>query len=123
MATVQYQGYAQQVPDQFSFVIKAPALVCDALMRDEQGRGKVANPHFLDAAIAAREFVVPCLEGLGAKAGPLVFQVSPLPRALVEEAAILVERLAAFFATLPPPLANHRPLYTLPLPNPDRLPP
>ena len=34
-------------------------------------------------AIAAREFVVPCLEGLGAKAGPLVFQVSPLPPLMV----------------------------------------
>ena len=101
ITTVQYQRYAQQVPDHFSFVVKAPALVCDAVMRDEEGRGKVPNPHFLDAAIAAREFVVPCLEGLGAKAGPLVFQVSPLPRGLVEEAATLVDRLAAFFAALP----------------------
>ena len=101
ITTVEYARYAAQVPDHFSFVVKAPALVCDAVMRDEQGRGKVPNPHFLDPAIAAREFVVPCLEGLGAKAGPLVFQVSPLPRGLVEEAAIVVERLAAFFAALP----------------------
>jgi len=92
-------------------------------MRDEQGRGKVANPHFLDVAIAAREFVVPCLEGLGAKAGPLVFQVSPLPRALVEEAAILVERLAAFFAALPRELGKHRPLYALELRNSELLTP
>jgi len=121
LSAVEYLRYAHQVPDHFSFVVKAPALVCDALMRDEQGRGKVANPHFLDAAIAAREFVVPCLEGLGAKAGPLVFQVSPLPRALVEEAAILVERLAAFFAALPPELGRHRPLYALELRNPELL--
>ena len=87
ITTVDYARYAAQVPDHFSFVVKAPALVCDAVMRDEEGRGKVPNPHFLDPAIAAREFVVPCLEGLGAKAGPLVFQVSPLPRGLVEEAA------------------------------------
>ena len=88
ITTVEYARYAAQVPDHFSFVVKAPALVCDAVMRDEEGRGKVPNPHFLDPAIAAREFVVPCLEGLGAKAGPLVFQVSPLPRGLVEEAPI-----------------------------------
>ena len=88
ITTIEYARYAAQVPDHFSFVVKAPALVCDAVMRDEEGRGKVPNPHFLDPAIAAREFVVPCLEGLGAKAGPLVFQVSPLPRGLVEEAPI-----------------------------------
>ncbi len=123
LSAVEYLRYAHQVPDHFSFVVKAPALVCDALMRDEQGRGKVANPHFLDVAIAAREFVVPCLEGLGAKAGPLVFQVSPLPRALVEEAAILVERLAAFFAALPRELGKHRPLYALELRNSELLTP
>jgi len=56
--------------------VKAPALVCDAVMRDEQGRGKVPNPHFLDASIASREFVVPASRG-SCQAGPLVFQVSP----------------------------------------------
>ena len=123
LTTVQYQGYARQVPDHFSFVVKAPALVCDAVMRDEEGRGKVPNPHFLDSAIAAREFVVPCLEGLGAKAGVLVFQVSPLPRSLVEEATTLIDRLAAFFAALPRELGKHRPLYALELRNAELLTP
>lgn len=123
ISVVEYARYASQVPDDFSFVVKAPALVCDAVMRDEDGRGKVANPHFLDAAIAAREFVVPCLEGLGAKAGPLVFQVSPLPRGLVAEATTLIERLAAFFAALPRDLGKHRPLYALELRNAELLTP
>lgn len=123
ITTVQYQGYARQVPDPFSFVVKAPALVCDAVMRDEEGRGRVPNPHFLDAGLAAREFVVPCLEGLGNKAGPLVFQVSPLPRTLVEEPATLVERLGAFFAALPRELGRHRPVYALELRNADLLTP
>ncbi|MDP2373138.1 DUF72 domain-containing protein [Reyranella sp.] len=123
ISAVEYARYAHQVPDDFSFVVKAPALVCDAVMRDEEGRGKVANPHFLDAAIATREFVVPCLEGLGAKAGPLVFQVSPLPRGLVAEAATLIERLAAFFAALPRELGKHRPLYALELRNAELLTP
>lgn len=123
ISAVEYARYAHQVPDDFSFVVKAPALVCDAVMRDEEGRGKVANPHFLDAAIATREFVVPCLEGLGAKAGPLVFQVSPLPHGLVAEAATLIERLAAFFAALPRELGKHRPLYALELRNAELLTP
>jgi uncharacterized protein YecE (DUF72 family) len=104
-------------------VVKAPALVCDAVVRDEEGRGRVPNPHFLDPAIATREFVVPCLEGLGVKAGPLVFQVSPLPRSLVEEAPLLVERLAAFFAALPQELGGQRARYALELRNAELLTP
>jgi uncharacterized protein YecE (DUF72 family) len=117
ISAAQYAKYAADVPESFSFLVKAPAMVCDALVRGEDGRGRVANPHFLDAAIAAREFVVPCLEGLGAKAGPLVFQVSPLPRELVDEQRALVERLAAFFDALPRELGKHRPLYALELRN------
>lgn len=123
ISAVEYARYASQVPEHFSFVVKAPALVCDAVMRDEEGRGKVANPHFLDAAIAAREFVLPCLEGLKGKAGPLVFQVSPLPRGLVEDASLIVERLEAFFAALPQELGRHRPIYALELRNPELLTP
>lgn len=118
-----YQRYARQVPDDFSFVVKAPALVCDAQTRDEQGRGRVANPHFLDPGLAAREFIVPCLDGLGRKAGPLVFQISPLPRDLLEDAASLIDRLAAFFGTLPDRLGSNRPLYALELRNGELLTP
>ncbi len=123
LTAVEYARYAQQVPERFSFVVKAPALVCDAVVRDEEGRGKVPNPHFLDPGIAAREFVVPCLEGLGGKAGPLVFQVSPLPRGLVDEAPMVMERLQAFFAALPEELGGRRPLYALELRNAELLTP
>ena len=123
ISAVDYQRYGRQVPDHFSFVVKAPALVCDAVMRDEEGRGKVPNPHFLDAAIAAREFVAPCLEGLGGKAGPLVFQVSPLPRGMVEENVTLIERLAAFFEALPRQLGKYPALYALELRNAELLTP
>lgn len=119
----EYSRYATQAPEDFSFLVKAPALVSDAVMRDETGRGRVANPHFLDAAIATREFVVPCVEGLAEKAGPLVFQVSPLPRGLVEEAPLLIERLEAFFAALPRRLGRHVPLYALELRNAELLTP
>ncbi len=124
ISVVDYARYASQVPDHFfSFVVKAPAIVCDAVMRDEEGRGKVPNPHFLDAVIATREFVLPCLEGLAGKAGPLVFQVSPLPRGLVEDAILFIERLEAFFSALPRELGTHRPIYALELRNPELLTP
>ena len=123
LKTAEYARYATQAPDDFSFVVKAPAMVCDAVMRDEDGRGRVANPHFLDPSIAAREFVVPCLEGLGSKSGPLVFQISPLPRGLVEEAPALIDRLAAFFEALPRQLGRQTPLYALELRNSELLTP
>lgn len=123
ISAVDYARYASQVPEHFSFVVKAPAIVCDAVMRDEEGRGKLPNPHFLDAAIATREFVLPCLEGLKAKAGPLVFQVSPLPRSLVEDASLFIERLEAFFAALPREMGTHSPIYALELRNPELLTP
>jgi uncharacterized protein YecE (DUF72 family) len=113
LSALEYERYAKQVPDGFSFVVKAPALVCDALVRDENGQGRRANPHFLDASVAAREFVVPCLEGLQDKAGPLVFQVSPLPRGLLAEATTLIERIKAFFEALPAELGWQCPLYAL----------
>lgn len=123
ISTADYVRYANQVPDEFSFVVKAPAMVCDAVMRDEEGRARVPNPHFLDAAIATREFIVPCLEGLRGKAGPLVFQISPLPRSLVEEMSLLVERLEAFFLALPRELGRQQPIYALELRNPELLTP
>lgn len=123
LSAAQYAKYAADVPDGFSFLVKAPAMVCDALIRGEDGRGRVLNPHFLDAAIAAREFVVPCMEGLGPKAGPLVFQVSPLPPELVDESRALVDRLSVFFSALPRELGRYRPLYALELRNPELVTP
>ena len=76
----QYAKYAAQVPPGFRFVVKAPALVCDALVRAEDGRGMAPNPAFLNADLAVQEFIQPALQGLGDKVGALVFQISPLPR-------------------------------------------
>jgi uncharacterized protein YecE (DUF72 family) len=97
-----YLRYAQQVPDHFRFIVKAPASVTDATIRAERGEPVAPNPCFLNAQLAADEFVRPCLDGLGAKAGALVFQFSPLPDAMLAEPAQFIERLAQFFAALPP---------------------
>ncbi|NTY38567.1 DUF72 domain-containing protein [Burkholderia diffusa] len=102
LSVADYLRYAQQVPDDFRFVVKAPASVTDAVVRGRRGEPSGPNPTFLDAQLATREFVQPCLEGLGRKAGVLVFQFSPLPDHLLAEPAALIDRLAAFFAALPP---------------------
>lgn len=102
LTVTDYLRYAQQVPDSFRFIVKAPALITDASVRGERGEPVSANPCFLNAELAAREFVEPCLAGLGAKAGALVFQFPPLPDQLLADPVVFVEKLAAFLAELPP---------------------
>ena len=97
----QYAQYAAQVPRHFRFVVKAPALVCDALVRAENGRGMAPNPAFLNTDLAVREFIQPALDGLGEQVGALVFQISPLPRTLLANMPALIERIGALLAALP----------------------
>lgn len=98
----EYQRYASQVPDDFRFVVKAPSLVTDALVRSEDGRGRQANTAFLDPALASSEFVEPALQGLGRKVGALVFQLSPLPLAQLDRMHEVLSRLRALLAAQPP---------------------
>ncbi|WP_206953846.1 DUF72 domain-containing protein [Trinickia acidisoli] len=101
LSVADYLRYAQQVPDDFRFIVKAPASVTDATLRAERGEPIADNPCFLDARLAAAEFVTPCIEGLGAKAGSLVFQFPPLPERILADPSAFVERLGAFFDALP----------------------
>lgn len=97
----QYALYAAQVPDDFRFVVKAPALVTDAQVRSEDGRGRQPNPAFLDPALATQEFIAPALAGLGHKIGALVFQLSPLPFSQLQRLPLLLERLRAMLLAQP----------------------
>lgn len=102
LTAAQYARYAAQVPDDFRFVIKAPSVVADALVRGEGGHGLQANPAFLDAALAESAFMQPVAEGLGAKAGALVFQLSPLPASLLARRNEVWDRLHGMLRTLQP---------------------
>ncbi|WP_255219109.1 DUF72 domain-containing protein [Paraburkholderia kururiensis] len=102
LTVADYLRYAQQVPDTFRFIVKCPALITDAVVRAERGEPVDANPCFLNAQLAIDEFVRPCLDGLGVRAGALVFQFPPLPDALLADPAGFIERLSAFLAALPP---------------------
>ena len=66
----------------------------DALVRTERP-GPRAQPAFLNPELALREFVEPALEGLGSKVGALVFQISPLPMALLDRMPQVLEQLRA----------------------------
>lgn len=98
----EYERYAQQVPAQFRFVVKAPALVCDAQLRDEQGRGTGLNSAFLDPDLAVKEFIEPALEGLGQKTGALVFQLSPLAPHQLANMPEVLEQLRRMLSAVPP---------------------
>lgn len=97
----QFAEYASQVGPDFRFVVKAPSLVTDALVRDESGRGMRPNTHFLNAEEAVQMFVEPALEGLGPKLGALVFQISPLPGAWLTQMPKLIDRLHALLKAIP----------------------
>lgn len=101
LSASQFAAYAAQVPDDFRFVVKAPSLVADAMVRGEDGRGQQRNPAFLDPLVAAEQFVQPALEGLGAKLGALVFQLSPLPGPMLARLPEILERLRAMLMALP----------------------
>jgi uncharacterized protein YecE (DUF72 family) len=95
-------AYAAEVPDDFLFLVKAHEVCTLARFPDharygaERGR---ANPQFLDAAYAGAEVVPPFVEGLGAKAGALLFQFAPQDLGAPHEFAA---RLHRFLLALPP---------------------
>jgi uncharacterized protein YecE (DUF72 family) len=94
----QFHQYGAQVPEDFRFVVKAPSVITDALIRDEEGRGMKLNPNFLDASQVERLVVEPALSGLGPKLGALVFQISPLPNLHLAQIPALVDRLHALLS-------------------------
>ena len=100
LSVAQYASYAEQVPCSFRFVVKAPARVTDALVRQAGGQGISTNPDFLDANLAWREFAAPASEGLGAKLGALVFQISPLPGHMLSDIHALTARLSDVLRTV-----------------------
>jgi uncharacterized protein YecE (DUF72 family) len=126
LAPATYARYAQQVPDDFRFLVKAPALLTSATTRAAPGGPVASNGQFLDPAVALESFIGPALEGLRARCGPLVFQFSPLPRELfrtAEAAHALIERIGRFLAALPRTLAGAQPVYAIELRDPELLTP
>jgi uncharacterized protein YecE (DUF72 family) len=123
MSSDEFAAYALQVPADFRFLVKAPALVTDAVMRADDGRGRAANRWFLDADIALDKFIGPAIEGLGQRAGPLVFQFSPAPREMLADPAAWVERLGLFLEMLPREVRGQKPLYAVEIRNLEFLTP
>jgi uncharacterized protein YecE (DUF72 family) len=96
-----YRGFAAQVRPAFRFLVKAHE-ECVVLRFPLHGRyGKKRgehNPRFLDAAYATERVVAPLAEGLGDKAGALLFQFPPQD---VGRPEAFADRLHDFLSRLP----------------------
>jgi uncharacterized protein YecE (DUF72 family) len=109
---------AAQVPDGFRFVVKAHEACTVSRYPDRPRYGAVrgqVNPYFLDPAYAADYVVAPFVEGLGAKGGALLFQLSPQDLGAPEYFA---EELRRFLCALP-----KGPVYAVELRNREILTP
>lgn len=95
-----YAQYAAQVPAHFRWVVKAPALLTDALIRSDQGRAAQANPAFLDPEVALTQCWEPVSQGLGQQLGALVLQFSPMPHAWTKIPERFYQALDAVLAAL-----------------------
>ena len=96
-----YGRLAAQVPASFRFMVKVPASVTDATVREAgSGRALQPNPLFLDPVTALEAALRPALAGLGDKLGVLLFQLSPLPRRWLADQDALHQRLERLLAAI-----------------------
>jgi len=103
IASRDFAAYAEAVPDDFRFLVKAHEACTTARWPHHERYGAQRgqrNPLFLDAAYAVDHVVGPFLEGLGDKGGPLLFQFPPQDLTAMggDDFAI---RLQRFLAALP----------------------
>jgi len=118
LPTEEYADYAAVVPEDFRFLVKAHEAVTVSRWPEHDRYGSkrgLDNPLFLDAAYATDEVVAPFAEGLGEKAGPLVFQFAPQDLGSPESFA---DHLHRFLAALP-----RGPFYAVEIRNREALTP
>lgn len=96
-----FAALAAQVPADFRFVVKAPAVVSDASQRDPStGQALAGNPGFLDPRGVVELAWRPARDGLGDRLGALVLQLSPLPPRWLADRGALLDRLDRALAAL-----------------------
>jgi uncharacterized protein YecE (DUF72 family) len=100
-----YADYAAQVPADFRFVVKAHEFCTLAQfpLHERYGaqRGQ-PNPYFLDPAYALEQVVGPIREGLGDKAGVVLFQFPPQEVEALGGVDGFINRLYRFLKAMPP---------------------
>jgi uncharacterized protein YecE (DUF72 family) len=98
-----FAEYADQVPDDFRFLVKAHSTIVSPFGGARTGgdsRWRGSAEHFLDPVYAERAVVEPAVEGLAEKLGVILFQFPPL-RWPERRLAALPEALGEFLLALP----------------------
>jgi uncharacterized protein YecE (DUF72 family) len=93
----EFARLAAQVPDGFRFLVK----MWRGVVERDPFVPVAGAPTFLDARVAEAECVRPAIEGLGEKAGPLLFQCTPMRFASARAEREFLAQLARFLAALP----------------------
>lgn len=96
IAESDYRSMASQVPEGFRFLVKAHEAITRPDVADASGQAR-----FLDAAYAREWMVDPMVVGLGDRAGPLLFQFSPMGIRGDAAAESTIRRIGEFLAKLP----------------------
>jgi uncharacterized protein YecE (DUF72 family) len=97
----QFAEYAEAVPRDFCFLVKASSACTTPLRRNSRGGPAGLNELFLHAGYAAEHVVAPFVQGLGDKAGPLLFQFPPLGSRWTRDPARFAVQLGEFLGGLP----------------------
>ncbi len=100
----EFAAYSAQVPEDFRFLVKAPEALVLARHPDhprEGARRGRPNPFFFDAAWATDVLLGPLQDGLGPRAGPVVFQLPQQPRDALGPPEVFAARLHEFLRGLP----------------------
>jgi uncharacterized protein YecE (DUF72 family) len=110
------RGFADQVPDDFRFWVKAHEDTVVARFPEHARYGMrrgANNPRFLDATYARDAVIAPLVEGLGTKLGGLLFQFPPQD---ASDPRGFATRLGGFLRALPVGVP-----YAIELRNPELL--
>lgn len=95
--------YAEQTPEGFEFCTKAPELIVSPIItqhRDKRRAGE-HNEDFLSVQRFADEMLLPLLDELGEKCGPILLEFPPLPPQARMRPAEFAEALDDFLGELP----------------------
>lgn len=102
LTAADFATYAAAVPDAFRFLVKAHAACTQSVLRSPgAATSGTLNTRFLDAGYATDQVVGPYTEGLGDKAGVLLFQFSPQDVRALGGAQAFATRLYTFLDALP----------------------
>jgi len=102
IAASEFARYARATSPDFRFVVKAHAALTTPAAQLARNSPVATGPErFLDPEYAQRAVVAPMLDGLGERAGILLFQFPPLGAAHVRDAKNFAARLAEFLGALP----------------------